>query len=627
MTGHRIENLSWKEAEALLEKQPVVVIPVGAGAKEHGLHLPLNNDLLIAEYLSRRVLEALPVVVYPTLSYGFYPAFVEYPGSVSLRKDVFRDLVIDVCRSISRHGPKKFYVLNTGLSTNWSLEPARAELAKLGVQMEYSYLPSMAAEEEKSVEQQEAGTHADEIETSMMLYIAPEVVKMQLAQKDIHTDRKGPFTRDPNNQSGHYSPTGAWGDPTLATREKGALVVEARVKHIVDFLKAFSKKEFFPTPVRDNYLPQKASSGARPPPLATQPDPKAGEFVKKCEWFLGGDPPKSLPVLYRELADYAESQKADTDYYGTGRFLNDFEHEMAGLLGFEAAVFMPSGTMAQQIALRLRCERAGSKEIAFHSTSHLELNEFHAYKELHGLTAHCIGDPATTVYARDISGMKDGIACVLVELPQRRNGGKLPTWKELEELKAAAKKKNTKLHLDGARLWESQPFYGKEYRDICRGFDSVYLSFYKGINAITGAMLLGKSAFIDEARTWLRRHGGNLYHLHPYVVSAKMMLDRKRGRFSLYREKALEVAALAAKSGVSVYPDPPEATMMHLRFSCDLVRARELRNQIAETEKVWIGSPIAREAGSYFELSVGEATLLLPPEKLTAVVNKMGEFA
>lgn len=252
--GRYLETLNWKEAQEALDQAKVIVLPLGARTKEHGLHLPLNNDWVMAEYFARRVLDELPVVALPTLQYGYYPAFVEYAGSVSIGRDTFRDFVSDVCRSICRHGPKKIYVLNTGISTHRSLEPARLLLAKEGITMEYTNFGEAGAEIEKKIRQEPGGTHADEIETSMMLYIAPEIVRMKLARRDLHEDRPGGLTPDPHSTSGVYSPTGAWGDPTLATREKGKAVVESRVAHLIDSISKLSAEGFVAAPPRKQYL-------------------------------------------------------------------------------------------------------------------------------------------------------------------------------------------------------------------------------------------------------------------------------------------------------------------------------------------------------------------------------------
>lgn len=240
MKGTPLEHLTWAQAEPLLKRAPVVLVPLGARLKEHGLHLPLNNDWRLAEYLTKRVVEAADVVAVPTLPYGHYPAFAEYPGSVSLRLETCRDLVVDVCRSLAPFGPKKYYVLNTGISTLKALAPAKEILSQDGIRLEYTDLSVDLADVEAQVRTQDAGTHADEIETSMMLYIAPETVNLAAARKDIHPG-KGFLTRDPNAATGIYSPTGAWGDPTLATREKGRIVVEALVERLLNAIDTLAR--------------------------------------------------------------------------------------------------------------------------------------------------------------------------------------------------------------------------------------------------------------------------------------------------------------------------------------------------------------------------------------------------
>ncbi len=228
--GVLLEELSWDRAEKLLTPDSVVVIALGAQSKEHGKHLQLNNDWLMAEYFKRRVLDASAVIVAPTINYSFYPAFVEYPGSTNLQSNTARDMVVDIVRSLSNYGPKRFYILNTGISTIYPLREAQALLATRGIEMRFTDL-NRFEELEKKV-RQSGGTHADEVETSMMLYIAPETVDMKKATRDLHDDKPGPLTRDPNGR-GLYSPTGAWGDPTVATKEKGKILVEGMLAGIL----------------------------------------------------------------------------------------------------------------------------------------------------------------------------------------------------------------------------------------------------------------------------------------------------------------------------------------------------------------------------------------------------------
>ena len=229
--GVLLEDLTWQQAESALTRRAVVVIPLGAGAKEHGPHLKLSNDFLMAEYLKRRVLDASDVVIAPTVNYSFYPAFLSYPGSTSLNTETARDMIVQICRTLAAYGPRKFYVLNTGISTLIPLRQAAAILETDSITMRFSNLAVLPADVERQVSKQEGGTHADEIETSMMLYMAPATVDMGKAVKDYRPSR-GRLVRD-STQAGTYSPSGIWGDATLATREKGEKVTEALVAGIL----------------------------------------------------------------------------------------------------------------------------------------------------------------------------------------------------------------------------------------------------------------------------------------------------------------------------------------------------------------------------------------------------------
>lgn len=228
----RLSEIPWTEAEPLLTKDRLVVLPLGAGAKEHGPHLLLSNDQILAEYFADRVVAVRPVVLLPTLTYGFYPAFVEYPGSVSLSFETQRDLVAEICRSIARHGPRRFYVLNTGISTLRPLAATAELLAREGILLRFTDVEKAGRAAREAVRREKHGTHADEIETSMVLYMRPAAVRMDKAVADGASRSPGPLTRE-RGREGVYSPSGVFGDATLATREKGEKVTEAMLADIL----------------------------------------------------------------------------------------------------------------------------------------------------------------------------------------------------------------------------------------------------------------------------------------------------------------------------------------------------------------------------------------------------------
>ena len=238
--GIVLADLTWPEAEKALKADTVVVIPIGAESKEHGPHLKLKNDSILADYFKRQVLEGANVVVAPTVTYHYYPAFVEYPGSTTLRLETARDLLVDICRALSRYGPKRFYALNTGVSTVRALQPAAEILAAEGIQFRYTNFLEVGGEAEKRISKQEGGTHADEIETSLMLYIDPASVDMSKAVKDYHPSKSGGLTRDPN-KPGVYSATGIYGDPTLATKEKGEVMARGILEGMLQDIEALRR--------------------------------------------------------------------------------------------------------------------------------------------------------------------------------------------------------------------------------------------------------------------------------------------------------------------------------------------------------------------------------------------------
>lgn len=232
--GIHLDSLRWPDAQAALRADTVVVIPLGGGAAQHGPHLKLGTDLVLAEYLAARVAEASAVVVAPALTYHHYPAFVEYPGSTSLPLAAARDLTVGIVRSLARFGPRRFYVLNMGISSALALEPAAAVLAREGILLRYTDLPASLAYASRTVRKQDGGNHADEVETSMMLHIDSAGVEMTAAARDF-SPASQPFrlTRSTRGR-GTYSPTGIWGDATLATKEKGRLIVDRFLESILN---------------------------------------------------------------------------------------------------------------------------------------------------------------------------------------------------------------------------------------------------------------------------------------------------------------------------------------------------------------------------------------------------------
>jgi creatinine amidohydrolase len=230
----RMETAYWPEIETAFQRALPVIIPLGANCKEHGLHLPMNTDFIIANYLADWVSENYAVILAPTIHTSFFPAFNAYPGSATVSAETAANYLIELCSGWHRQGARRFYILNTGISTNVPLSRAKKVLTLENIPFAYFDFATLHSNPAiQKIAEQTVGTHADEIETSIMLAINPAIVKMSLAIPEENPNKPGAFTRDPASSDQTISLSGAWGNPTLATREKG----EATLKTLKNLIK------------------------------------------------------------------------------------------------------------------------------------------------------------------------------------------------------------------------------------------------------------------------------------------------------------------------------------------------------------------------------------------------------
>ncbi|MEO8753955.1 MAG: beta-eliminating lyase-related protein, partial [Casimicrobiaceae bacterium] len=343
---------------------------------------------------------------------------------------------------------------------------------------------------------------------------------------------------------------------------------------------------------------------------------------------VGGGPQSGPGDELERIGAWCRENGWHPDRYGDDKQVAAFEAKVAALLGLEAAVFMPSGTMAQQIALRIAADHAGTTLVAMHPTAHLELHELGAYTRLHRLEGILLGPRQRPTMAADLAAYPERLAALLVELPAREIGGQLPSWDELNALSALARARGIHLHMDGARLWEAREAYApRTFADICALFDSVYVSFYKGIGALGGAMLAGTAAFVGEARAWRKRHGGSLWHLYPYVASAAMRLDAQLVKMPAYRARALSLAdRLSRIPGMRILPSPPQVNLFHLYLSAPPAALAAARDQVAAEDGTWLAYGFAEApvpGWSFLEMSAGDNLLALDDEVLVPLYAKL----
>lgn len=245
MTGVWLEDLTWPEAASWLARGAPVVVPVGAAAKEHGPHLPLKTDLLLARALAEEVRRALPVVIAPVICFGYYPAFRHYPGSQHLAPATFQALVAEILEGLIAQGARHLALLNTGVSTEAPLRIVVRELyERSGVRVPVADIRNLGRGAAHLFEQK-LGGHGDEHETSLILALEPEAVRMDLAPCDYGYALEAPdtvfyvpavFRGDPASGP-DYSATGIRGDARLASAAKGRAALEAMARDLIEGLR------------------------------------------------------------------------------------------------------------------------------------------------------------------------------------------------------------------------------------------------------------------------------------------------------------------------------------------------------------------------------------------------------
>ncbi len=246
--GAFLGELPWPDAERRLREAPLVVVPFGAGAKEHGLHLPMNSDAVVMEYLCQQAVDSTEAIVAPPILHGWFPPFRGWPGTEVSDPEVFRRYVYEVARSLVSQGAKRIVFLNTGISsaTGLPLAIAARELrVETGTPTLVVSWDDLETEEIESLAEQRAGGHADELETSIHLYLQPDLVHMERATPAYGAGRKtypgyapGLFSRDEKDPA--FSTTGHFGDPTLATKEKGKEALRIMTAEWLKALRGFA---------------------------------------------------------------------------------------------------------------------------------------------------------------------------------------------------------------------------------------------------------------------------------------------------------------------------------------------------------------------------------------------------
>ena len=350
-----------------------------------------------------------------------------------------------------------------------------------------------------------------------------------------------------------------------------------------------------------------------------------------CNTYISGHKRITLFEEISLIQEFAKKNDVLLDYYGSSDFINEFQNEVANLLGFEETLFFPTGTMAQQILLKVNAEKSKNKNFGIHEKSHIYAFEDNAYKHLHGLKAILVGEPIKPYLVEDVKNLSENISTLVIDIPYRELGGIPIPWEELEKIKNYCNQNSILLHADGARLWECASYYKKSYKEICEGFDSIYVSLYKGVGGMAGCFLCGNLDTIKEAKKWKKRHGGKLFQETILLASSAYQFKKRLQEMSFYYKKTQEIYNKCSHfKELTFYPEKPLINLFHIHMKLTVEEGILMREYFKSKKGIWLFNNIFpslyKDNKSYFEIYVGDILLDKSINEVTIIFELIAKY-
>ncbi|MEQ6378520.1 creatininase family protein [Bacillaceae bacterium S4-13-56] len=236
-TAKELLKMNRDEVAEAVRDFPVAILPLGA-TEQHGHHLPLGVDIYLAEGISRKLSERTGALLLPTIPFGYSWVWRDIPGTVSIQQNHVENVIKDVAHSVSRYGIKMLILVNGHDANNASMKYAARELMdELDMPVFYLFYPNMESIREEYCESPmwHGMIHACEFETSLMLALKPELVEMDKAVREY--PNKPNLYGKSTISLGDLSNSGVFGDATLASKEKGELMLEKFIAEMESLIK------------------------------------------------------------------------------------------------------------------------------------------------------------------------------------------------------------------------------------------------------------------------------------------------------------------------------------------------------------------------------------------------------
>jgi len=349
-------------------------------------------------------------------------------------------------------------------------------------------------------------------------------------------------------------------------------------------------------------------------PLAAFQLATASEPEKRV--YALGDGLRLTPVEYAQLLTRL-TPDLKPDSYSQGGIVEQIETRMAAILGKETAVWLPTGTLANHLAVRLLV--GNKRRVLVQGESHLFRDEGDCAQTLSGLTLVPLAPGRATFTLQEVEQaaydasqgrVLTPIGAIQVETPVRRRQGESFDFQEMKKICAWARAHSVGLHLDGARLFLESAYTRRSVKEYCALFDTVYISMWKYFNAASGAILAGPKSLLAELFHTRRMFGGGLPHVWPDAAVALHYVAGFEDRFRSSVETSERViAALSKDSNFSIERIPNGTNIFRLRVFNVNAPVYQQRLDIA-------GIATSPPAGDWFSVQVNETWLNLPSDEI-----------
>jgi threonine aldolase len=346
--------------------------------------------------------------------------------------------------------------------------------------------------------------------------------------------------------------------------------------------------------------------------------PAAGEDPADRTVRLSGDGLGLTTSQYsRMLARLADESGIATDNYSMEGVVEELETAFARTLGKERAVFMPTGTLANHLAVRALA--GGPSRVIVQDESHLYQDEGDCAQTLSGLTLVPLAPGRATFTAADVQAAIERtkgarvvrrVSVISIETPVRRRQGAMFDAAEMQQIIALAKREGIRLHLDGARLFLQAAYTGQSVSETAKPFDTVYISLYKYFNAASGAILAGPRALLDEMYHERRMFGGGLASVWPFAAIALHYKNGFEARYTqALRTSEAVIERLGQHGAFTIERIPAGTNLFRLRLKSG--DAAAFRQRLA-ARSIMLSAP----QGNTFLVGVNETMNRMPAAEL-----------